>query len=323
MHRIHRYLALLVTALLLGGCSSGHASSGEGARKKALHVGFMGFDIGVDPFVSVMVDAVKKEAAAKGIDLDIRNGGNDINKQISAVQDFITARKDAIIVYPGDPEGIVPAVRRAAAAHIPVFVLNLKLKPGTPVISYTGADDRDYGRQQGALLVKAIGSSGNVAVMMGQLGTSAQLERTQGLEDYLKAYPNIKIVDRKPDDWAADKSLALAQDWATKYPEGRLAAVVVQGPEAVGAAKWMRRNGRAEVKFILGDYPVDVRNAIASGLVTSTVNQDPRPQGTRVVDAVYNWLTGAKDKVVRPADHLPLAQITKDNVASIPAAYGG
>lgn len=318
-----RLPGLLAAAALLTACSSGTASTGENEKDKSLQVGFMAFDIGVDPFVSVMVDSVKKEAAARNIDLDIRNGGNDLNKQISAVQDFVTARKDAIIVYPGDPEGIAPAVRQAATAKIPVFALNLKLKPGTPVVSFAGADDRDYGRQQGELLAKAIGARGNVAVMMGQLGTSAQLERTRGLEEYLKGHPDIKVVAKNPDDWAPEKALALAQDWAAKYPKGQLAGIVVQGPEAVTAARWMRQNGRPEVKFVLGDYPVNVRSAIQSSLVESTVNQDPKPQGRTVVEMVHNWLTGAREKVKQPNNYLPLTQITQANVDSVPAAYGG
>jgi ribose transport system substrate-binding protein len=38
------------------------------------------------------------------------------------------------------------------------------------------------------------------------------------------------------------------------------------------------RNGREEIKFIVGDYPQDVRQLICKGQIFGTVDQDPYPQ---------------------------------------------
>jgi ABC-type sugar transport system substrate-binding protein len=320
-----RLLAGMVVAvcLMVTACGSGDTGGGGTGAKETPKVGFMAFDIGVDPFVSVMVESIQTAAKEKGLQLDVRNGQGDLNQQISIVRQFITEKKDAIIVYPGDPEGIAPVIRQADQQKIPVFTVNLQLKEGTPVTAYVGADDREYGRKQGELVVKAIGEKGNVGLLMGQLGTSAQLQRTEGIKEYFKDYPGIKIVEQQNDDWAAEKALAATQNWVSKYPKGQLNAIVAQGPQAVGAARWARQQrGRSEIEFILGDYPADVKQAISDGLIFGTVNQDPKPQGQTVVESVQLWLDGQQDKVVRPNHFLPLPLVTKENVADSPAAYG-
>jgi ABC-type sugar transport system substrate-binding protein len=311
-------LLALSTSLALAGCGgSGDANGGD----KKLEIGFMAFDIGLDPFVSAMVDEIKAEADKQGVDLDVRNGGNDLNKQISQIQDFVTAGKDAIIVYPGDPEGIGPAVKQADQAGIPVFAVNLQLNEGIPVTAYVGADDEEYGREQGEMLVEAIGDKGNVAVAMGALGTSAQILRTKGLEEVLKDHPGIHIVEKQADGWQGDKTLALTQDWANKYPKGDLAAIVVQGPQAMGAVRWARQNGRDDIKWILGDYPTDLVEPIKQGLIVGTISQDPAEQGREVLKAAVTYLTGEKSSV-KPKMFTPLPVVTKANVDEMKPVFG-
>lgn len=321
--KVRRTVALVVAVgvgLLLAGCGTGGSGSASGGKK--LDIGFMAYDIGLDPFVSAMVEEVQKEAKAKGIHLDVRNGGNDLNKQISAVQEFVTQHKDAIIVYPGDPEGIGPAVKAADRAGIPVFTVNLSLSKNIPVTAYVGANDKDYGRFQGEMLVQAIGETGRVGLIMGALGTSAQILRTEGIKEVLSQHPGIKIVEEQPDGWQSDKTLALTQDWVNKYPQGQLDAIVVQGPEAMGSINWARKQGRDDIKWILGDYPTDLVKPIKDGTVFGTVSQDPAEQGRAVVDAAYNWLTGHKAAVQRPNLYTPLPKVTKANVDQMKPVFG-
>lgn len=321
MARNHRRIGQIAAAglaMALSFTACGSSDSGD----DRLEVGFMAFDIGLDPFVSAMVDEAENEADAKGIDLDVRNGGGDLSKQISAVQDFITQDKDAIIVYPGDPEGIGPVVEQAKAAGIPVFTVNLSLAEDIPVTTFVGANDKEYGEKQAQMLVEAMGDEGEVGLIMGALGTSAQLLRTEGFKEVLSDYPKIEIVEEQADGWQSDKTLALTQDWATKYPKGKLDAIVVQGPQAMGAIRWAHNKGRDDIRWILGDYPTDLVEPIKNGLVYGTVSQDPAEQGREVVDAAYNWLSGNEDAVEVPAQYTPLPVVTKENVDQMKPVFG-
>lgn len=321
---IKRLAALLAVALVCLGassCSEAGSSGTTASNGEKPKIGFMAFDIGLDPFVAVMVDEVKKQADEMGVELDVRNGGGDLNKQISQIQEFVTAGKDAIIVYPGDPEGIGPAVKAADRAGIPVFTVNLGLEKSIPVKGFVGADDKDYGRKQGQMLLQAIGEEGNVGLVMGGLGTSAQILRTEGLKEVLASHPKIKIVEEQSDGWQAEKTVALTQDWVNKHPKGKLDAIVVQGPEAMGAITWAHANGRSEIKWILGDYPSELKEPIADGRVFGTVSQDPAEQGREVIKTAYEWLRGDKSKV-KPELFTPLPLVTKENVATMEPVFG-
>jgi ribose transport system substrate-binding protein len=141
--------------------------------------------------------------------------------------------------------------------------------------------------------------------------------------DYLKDYPKVEILAKQSADWDNAKALAITQDWLSKYPKGTIDAIVDQGPEGATGAKYGFDNGRTEIKFMMGDYPADVKAGIEAGYIYGTVDQDPYPQGVNAVDQAYYWLTGQKDKVVTPQLYLPLPIVTKDNVSQYPAAWGG
>jgi ribose transport system substrate-binding protein len=197
------------------------------------------------------------------------------------------------------------------------------ISTGAQVVTYVGVDDFVFGQRQGELLAQAIGGKGKVGYILGKLGTSAELDRKAGLEDTLKKHPDIEIVASQAADWDNTKALAITQDFLSKYPKGSLAAIVDQGPEGVNGANFAAEQGRTDVTFIMGDYPLDVRNAILKGTVHGTVDQDPSPQGVNAVKDAVLWLDGKKDKVPSPNHYLDLPIITKENADKYPAAWGG
>jgi ribose transport system substrate-binding protein len=140
--------------------------------------------------------------------------------------------------------------------------------------------------------------------------------------NYLKKYPDIKVVTQKSADWDNTKALAVTQDILSRYPKGSLDAIVDQGPEGVTGAQWAHKQGRTDVKFLLGDYPAEVRAAIQKGIVYGTVDQDPQPQGVTSIEYALKWLKGQKGLVETPHHYMPLPIVTKANVGQFPAAWG-
>lgn len=314
-------LAALAATVLLAGCSGGSAS--ESASQAAGNkVGFLVFNQELDSFVTVMVDAVTAGASAQGLDLTTVDGKGDLKTQEAAMDQFIADGVDAILIYPGDPTSLVPDVQKAADADIPVFTVNLGLEKQAPVVTYVGSDDFTYGKEQGELVAKALGDAGGkVALLEGVIGTSAQINRTAGFKEALKAHPNITIVEEVPDNWNPQTSSELVQQFAQKYPKGQLNAVVAQGPQVVGAAEWAKANGREEIVFVAGDYNSEVQSAIESGAVYGTTDQNPKKQGEEAITAVANWIGGKQDLVETPAHITPLPVITKENASTTEPAW--
>lgn len=319
MPNINRRTILIGAAGLAALSAAGLAQAQSGKR-----IGFMIWNTSV-PFYSNLIRMANETAEKNGISLDIQSGNGDLATQISIVQQFIAQQVDMIMIAPSDPKGIVPVIRQASAANIPVMAVNTSadLSSGAKVLTYVGVDDFVFGQRQGELVVKAVGETAKIAYILGKLGTSAQLAREAGLMDTLKKYPGIEIVEKQAADWDNSKALAITQDYLSKYPQGTIAAIVDQGPEGVNGANFAAQSGRTDVKFILGDYPADVRNAIIKGTVYGTVNQDPAPQGSTAIEDAVLFFAGKGDQIPTPNHYLDLPIITKENVEQFKAAWGG
>lgn len=275
------------------------------------------------PFYSNLIKGEQEQGAKYGITVDVQNGNGDIATEVAVIQQFITQGVDLILVSASDAQGIVPVIQQANAAGIPVISVNSTVGDGATTVTYVGADDFMFGQMQGELLKQALPDGGKVAYILGHLGVSAQILRKDGLTDSLKDVTNITIVDEQSADWDNAKALAITQDWLSRYPQGQLDAIIDQGPEGATAAQYAFENGRPEIKFLMGDYPADVKAGIEAGMIYGTVDQDPYPQGTTAVDMGCLVLTGRTAEVPTPHVYLDLPIVTKDNVADYPAAWGG
>lgn len=277
------------------------------------------------PFYANFQTGLKDGANRFGFDYDLREGGGgDVSKELGVIQDFIAAKVDLILLTPSG-EGILPGIKLANDANIPIIEVNNTAgfgKSDVKVVTYVGADDVEYGRLQGKLLIDTYaGKPVKVGYVQGISGTSPQINRGQGFNEAIKDHPEIEIVGTVTDDFDSAKALAVTQDLLTRFPKGQLDVIVMQGPEGVAAADFARKNGRDEVKFILGDYPADVRKAIMDGYVLGTTNQDPYPQAYEGMHMAWLYLNGHEADIPKPL-HTPLPIITKENAEATPPAWG-
>ena len=312
-----------VTALALSACGSGGDDASSSADGSGHTVGYMIWNTTV-PFYSGLISTAESTADGLGMDLDIRSGNGDLATQISVVQQFVTEGVDMLLISPSDPAGIIPAVRQANAAGIPVMAVNTMADTsgGAEVVTYVGVDDVDFGRKQGELLVQAIGEEGKVGYVLGTLGTSAQLQRQEGLMEVLSEHPGIEIIAEQSANWDNAQALSTIQDMLNRFGPGEIDAIVGQGPESVSGALDAKSGGRTDVTFVLGDYPADVRSAIRDGAVYGTVVQNPAPQGEQALRLTKAWLDGDTSSVPQPQAFLDMPIVTADNVEDVAAAWG-
>jgi ABC-type sugar transport system substrate-binding protein len=277
------------------------------------------------PFYANFKTGLADGAAQYGFDYDLRDGGGgDLSKELATIQDFIAQKFDLILLTPSG-EGIIPGIKLANDAGIPVIEVNNRagFESGkAEVVTYVGADDVEYGRLQGQLLIDTFGGKPTkIGYVQGISGTSPQINRGQGFNEAIKDHPELEIVGTVTDDFDSAKALAVTQDLLTRFPKGQLDVIVMQGPEGVAAADFARKNGREEVQFILGDYPADVRKAIMDGYILGTTNQDPYPQAFEGMHMAWLYLNGKEADIPKPL-YLPLPIITKANAEATPPAWG-
>jgi ABC-type sugar transport system substrate-binding protein len=301
------------------GSSGSSAGTSGGSSGSAGTIGFLSFWTGGDPFATALAQATLAEGKKLGVTIDYVDGNNNLSNQIGAIQDFITKRVKAIVVFPGNATALIPIVNKATAAGIPVIDLNEQLSSGVKLYTYVGDNDYTYGQLEAETLVKALNGKGTFALAEGTIGYAATNNRTAGIESVLKKYPNIHMVAEQSDNFKNSQALALTQDWATKYPS--LNAIVVEGPEGYIGGQWAVKHGHSNIKFIVGDYPTYVASAIKAGEVYAAVDQSPVLEAQDAVMAAYDVATGQGNKVPKPAWYVSLPVITQANVNTIKPAW--
>ena len=277
------------------------------------------------PFYANFKTGLEDGAKQFGFTYDLVDGNSgDVAAELANLQNFVAQKRDLIILTPSG-EGIIPGIKQVNDAGIPLIEANNKAGFGRKevnVLTYVGADDVEFGRLQGKLLDQAFGGKkAKIAYVMGFAGSPAQVLRAKGWDEFRAKNSQYEEVARVTDDFDGAKALAVVQDLLSRFPKGQLDAIVMQGPEASAAVDFAIRNGRDEIKFIVGDYPADVRQLIYDGKIFGTVDQDPYPQAYNAMRMAWLHFSGKDADIPKPF-FLPLPLITKENAEKTPAAWG-
>lgn len=246
-------------------------------------------------FMQMWVDQLKKHPAVQEgkVKVTVFDGRYDALTQNNQFDTMITQKFDAILFVPIDIEAGAAAVDRAAAAGIPVVGSNTRVNSGN-LHAYIGNNDEQAGEMQAEAIAKAIGGKGNIVILEGPIGQSAQIERTAGNQKALQRYPDIKVLERKPANWSRAESMTLMENWLTARPN-QINAVIGQNDDiGLGALEAIKGKGLS-VKSIPTSGIDGIRDGIQSvkqGELTISFFQDAKAQAQGALDLALRALEG-------------------------------
>jgi ribose transport system substrate-binding protein len=312
--------AMASCALALSACNGGSSSSSGGSTAPSANgtaTGSSSYTLGATiptfnhPFFVAMRKGLEEEAQAQGATINVVDGKNDAQTQLSAIDTFAVKKVDAIILCPTETTTLVPGVEKANQAKIPVITVN-RIVDGGEVVTYVGADDRDGGKLQGQAVLEALPKGGKIVLLQGIIGSSPQRDREAGLEESLKGKAGYEIVHRTPYNFDRTKGVSAMETVLLKFPKGSIDAVVAQSDDgALAAADVCAQKGRTELKIIGFNGESDAFKYIDEGKIYATVLQDAETQGREAVKATLQHLKG--ESVPNP-QITPLYLVTKKNL---------
>ena len=179
--------------------------------------------------------------------------------QVAIIEDFVARECDVIAISPIEVEVVIPAIKKANAAGIPVIIVNL-LEPiaGVEVASYIGFDNTIAARISGFALVDYFGGPGilgagrkvdiepgtyldlawweelyetitpeekaavkaKVAIIEGVAGGFFSTARLNGFHSIVDEFPGVEVVGAPcAADWNREKGIGCAEDFLTAYPD--------------------------------------------------------------------------------------------------------
>jgi inositol transport system substrate-binding protein len=310
----------LVTAALTGALLIGTALTGS-ASAATIGVTMAQFN---DNFLTVLRNGIIDYAKTMpDVTLQVEDGNNDVNNQLSQVQNFIASKVDAIIVNPVDTDATAAITKRASEAKIPVVFVNrqpanLDTLPDNE--AFVGSNESDSGTLETKQICKLLkdagkGSGANVYVMEGQLNNQAAVQRTQDVKDVI-ATPEcnfIKIIDLQTANWQRDQAQSLMANWLTAGTP--FDAVISNNDEmALGALQAMKAAGMDTKKVIIGgvDATQEALASMKAGDLKVTVFQDAEGQGKGALDTALKLAKG--EKLDSKAVWVPFQLVTPENM---------
>jgi inositol transport system substrate-binding protein len=159
-----------------------------------------------------------KENIKDDVDIIYMDAKMDAEKQIEQIKYFIEQNVDAIVVVPvitvDSKERTDEITELVRDAKIPLVYLNKDPdEKEFQDVHYVHVDSKQTGRIQMEYLAKRLNGKGNVAILMGELNNYGTFERTEGVEEVVDRYPEMKIVDKKSAKWLRPLADSIVEEW--------------------------------------------------------------------------------------------------------------
>lgn len=274
-----------------------------------------------DNFMTYVRNGLDDAATQENVQIQFEDAQGDVVRQLNQVQGFLNQKVDAVIVLPVDTSATASMTRAAVAAKIPLVYVNRhpderKLPTGVVTVA---SNDIEAGQLQMRYLAEKLGGKGTLAIIMGDLAQNATHDRTEGVKQILKDYPNIKVVEQQSADWQRSKGMDLTSNWL--LAGSRFDAIIANNDEmAIGAAMALQQAGKAkgEVAIVGIDGLPDGLAAIKRGMLVASVFQDPKAQAASAMQSAVKMIKG---EPVTADVWVPFQLITPENLATFEQRY--
>lgn len=282
-----RFIVLVLLACVL--FSAGIAAT--------LRIGFIPMTLSNEYFIT-MVNAAEQEAAKHGVTLLVQAGQRhgSAEEQMQIMENMIAQRVDAICIVPSDSTALIPILRRAQQAGIPV--INLDTRFDAEAISAAGLDpipfigtDNYYGAQiAGWFALSLLGAEGEVAILTGIAGQQNAADRRNGFFDVVSQYPGISVVAEQTANWEVEQGYNVAQNILQANPNLKL-IFASNDNMGLGAARAAREAGR-DIIVVGYDAVPAALDAVEVGTFAGTVAQFPAEMGIVGVQTAVKMING-------------------------------
>jgi ribose transport system permease protein len=290
-----------------------------GGGDVTLTVAFVPKQIG-SPFWEAMRRGAEEEARRSNVRLVTlaADRETDVERQHQIIENLIRQRVRAIVVAPSGAREVVPAVKKANEAHVPVLIVDSDIDraaaqaAGASTVTYIGSDNFEGGRIAGEAVARWLEGRGEVAVLEGIPGHESTDQRRRGFAEALAAHPGLRIVASQTASAERAQGFSVAQNILQAHPG--LGAIFGANDEmALGALEAVAAAGRGAVVKVVGfDASPDAISAIRGGRMAGSVAQHPSEMGRLGIrTAVRLVRDGVEPEAIL---HTTVELIDRDNV---------
>jgi ribose transport system substrate-binding protein len=323
-HRVSTLAGIgLLAVAMVGGPAVVSAQSAAPAVSPA--VACTPYTIGVtvynmSSYITLGKQGMDAYAAANCITLEWNSANDDVNTQISQMQQLIGKQVDAIIIVPVDASTLGPQVQQAKDAGIPVIAVNTGLIGDAAALLTANVlpDDVKAGEAEMQQLADLMGGKGKIVVLQGPLGSSPELNRTQGINNILAKYPDIQVLAKDTANWARDQAYNKMKSWISAFGSELTGFVSENDDMAIGGHQALAEAG-INIPITGIDGIQDGLQSVLDGWLNATNLQNgilECSEGLAVAKLVLDGKPFTKDLwyIMPPVPDIPTAQKYYDQI---------
>jgi ribose transport system substrate-binding protein len=295
-------MAGAVLALTLG------AAQAKELKSIGVSLGSMG-----NPFFVALANGATAQAKAINPNVKVTAVGfeYDLNKQVEQINNFIAAGVDMILLNPGDPKAITPAIKRAQAAGIVVMAVDTAAEGADATVTTNNVQAGEIACQY---IVDKLGGKGDVIIQNGPQ-VSAVIDRVNGCKAVFAKAPGIKVLSDDQDaKGSREGGLNVMQGHLTRF--AKIDAVfAINDPQAIGTDLAAKQAGRNNIIITAVDGAPDIEASLKdpkSPMIHASASQDPYAMAQLAVRIGNDILNGKKPE--KQVTLMPSTLVTRDNV---------
>jgi inositol transport system substrate-binding protein len=247
-------------------------------------------------------EVLKDEIAKQNMQLMEAIADGDSNRQFDQVRNMIARKVAAIIIAPKDAKAVIPMIKAANEAGIPIVCYNRP--PEKTDATYCAVVADNYGITRATVkymaeVARKSGKKHKAMILIGDLSDLNAIGRRDGFEDEVKEHPEtIEVVARVPTDWNQEKALAGVTSALQAHPDISFIftssdfMLVSIASALKSAGKWKKIGEEGHV--ILGAFDGDemAYEMLAGGYLDADGVQDLRFESEAAVKAALEMRDG-------------------------------
>lgn len=275
------------------------SESGESSDKEVVTIALLLKTLN-NPFFISMKDGAEAAALENSVNLIVQapERETDVADQVQMMEDLIVKKVDAIILSACGPVELIPSIKKANEANIPVLLVNDTVDDdavadeGASYAAYIGTDNFMGGQQAGSFVAEYLKDGGKVAILQGVPGVVAGDQRIDGFLDKISANTAIEVVATQPANWERDQGYNVFENILTANPDVDL-VYAANDMMALGAMEAIEQLGlTGEITVIGFDACDEAKEAIKAGKMTGSVAQYPDDMGRVSVLSALEVISG-------------------------------
>ncbi|HUX12323.1 MAG TPA: ABC transporter substrate-binding protein [Spirochaetia bacterium] len=309
-----------MATLFASGATEGSGATGASEIAVIVKTGNSGF------WQNVQTGAIaaQKELQAQTPKLSVTFLGpqseSNVNEEINIVQSAIDRGVKAIVLAPSDVTALVPVVKKAKEAGIPVVIIDSLLTgDSSNYVSFLATDNDAAGRACAKTMIELVkaktgSDTGKIAVMSYVAGVGSEIGRVGGFKDYIAKNSKLQIVTTQYSN--SDQVTALNQTTNVLASNPDLVGIFgANEPTAIGMGRAISQAGIAGKIIAVGfDGSSVLANFVKDGTLQAICVQSSFNMGYLGVKTAYD-VAIAKKTVPEKVD-TGFVMATKDNIDS-------